>query len=274
MNAAALEIYADPGKFPAAVLAIMVHLALFVFLYFGVQWHSVEPDAVSVELVESLPPVRPAPPPQTVVAPIPPENIPEPPPPVPEPKVEPKPAPAPPPIQKVEPKAAPKPDIALKKEQEKKKLQEQQREEQKKLDLAKQKQEAERKQALKEQLRKEQLQLQAQRELAQEQSQREAQRISAKNRANDEYVGKIRSKIRAYIVIPEGIVGNPQALFDVVQLPSGDILSAKLRKSSGNAAYDAAVERAILKSSPLPKPNQPELFQRELNLSFKPQDSN
>ena len=61
-------------------------------------------------------------------------------------------------------------------------------------------------------------------------------------------------------------------MFDVVQLPSGDILSVKLRTGSGHAAYDSAVERAILKSSPLPKPGDPQLFQRDLVLKFRPQE--
>jgi len=37
-------------------------------------------------------------------------------------------------------------------------------------------------------------------------------------------------------------------------------------------AYDDAVQRAILKSSPLPRPDRPELFQRNLTLKFRPQD--
>jgi len=45
-----------------------------------------------------------------------------------------------------------------------------------------------------------------------------------------------------------------------------------LVKPSGNALYDGAVERAILKSSPLPKPDRPEQFQRELTLKFRPQE--
>jgi colicin import membrane protein len=45
-----------------------------------------------------------------------------------------------------------------------------------------------------------------------------------------------------------------------------------LKKSSGNVAYDNAVERAILKSDPLPMPPDVQLFNRfrELNLVFKP----
>jgi len=61
-------------------------------------------------------------------------------------------------------------------------------------------------------------------------------------------------------------------IFDVVQLPTGEVLSARLRKSSGNKAYDDAVERAILKSSPLPRPDRPDQFRRELQLKFRPQE--
>ena len=69
-------------------------------------------------------------------------------------------------------------------------------------------------------------------------------------------------------------MGNPEALFEVTQLPSGDVLDVKVRRSSGNAALDAAVERAIRRSSPLPKPAQPELFNRILNIPYQPYDKN
>jgi len=86
------------------------------------------------------------------------------------------------------------------------------------------------------------------------------------------YADKIRSKIKSNIVLPSEIKGNPEVIFDVVQLPTGEVLSARLRKSSGNKAYDDAVERAILKSSPLPRPDRPEQFIRELQLKFRPQE--
>ena len=57
-----------------------------------------------------------------------------------------------------------------------------------------------------------------------------------------------------------------------MQLPTGEIIDATLRKSSGNRAYDDAVQRAILKSSPLPRPERADLFQRNLTLKFRPQD--
>jgi len=55
-------------------------------------------------------------------------------------------------------------------------------------------------------------------------------------------------------------------------LPTGEIIDVKLRKSSGVRAYDDAVQRAILKSSPLPRPERPEIFQRSLTLKFRPTD--
>ena len=47
--------------------------------------------------------------------------------------------------------------------------------------------------------------------------------------------------------------GNPKAVFKVEQLPTGEILSVRLSKSSGVPQFDEAVERGINKSSPLPK---------------------
>lgn len=94
----------------------------------------------------------------------------------------------------------------------------------------------------------------------------------ARNRAQLDWIDKIRSRIRGYINLPPDIPGNPEAIFDVVQLPTGEIIDVKLRKSSGVRAYDDAVQRAILKASPLPKPVPADLFQRNLELHFRPLD--
>ena len=68
---------------------------------------------------------------------------------------------------------------------------------------------------------------------------------------------------------------HPEARFEVILLPGGEVLSATLKKSSGNPAYDAAVERAIMAAQPLPVPTDTDLFQenfRELNMTFRPKD--
>ena len=96
---------------------------------------------------------------------------------------------------------------------------------------------------------------------------------NASNLGQSEYMDQIRRKIRGNIVLPSGIVGNPEAQFAVTQLPTGEILPpVVIKKSSGNKALDEAVERAILKSSPLPKPKNPKDFERTLGISYKPFD--
>jgi len=104
------------------------------------------------------------------------------------------------------------------------------------------------------------------------QSAKPAQRAASGPVVDPSYANKIKTKIKGNIVLPPDIVGNPEAIFDVVQLPTGEVLSARLRTSSGNRAYDEAVERAILKSSPLPQPDRPEQFARNLELKFRPQE--
>ena len=57
-------------------------------------------------------------------------------------------------------------------------------------------------------------------------------------------------------------------------LPTGEIVGVKLIKSSGNTAYDQAVERAIYKSSPLPIPPDKDAIAqfRKLDLKFQLKD--
>jgi colicin import membrane protein len=94
----------------------------------------------------------------------------------------------------------------------------------------------------------------------------------ARTKALAAWQDKIRGKIRGNIILPQGIPGNPEAIFDVALLPTGEVLSVKQRRSSGHPAYDDAVHRAILRSSPLPKPSDPALFVRQLELRFRPLD--
>lgn len=233
------------GKRISIALAVAVHLLLAAFLFYGVSWQTKAPDAVEVELVRAAPDPAPAP------VPVPPAPTPEPPPPAPAP--EPKPAPPPPKPEiaikeKEKPKPPPKPVPAP----------------------------APRVDPFQEQLKREAEQL-TQRKQAETAAQELAQvkashAAAARNKAVADYLGRIRGKIRGNIVLPPEIKGNPEAIFEVTQLPTGEVISVRLKKSSGNAALDAAVERAILKSSPLPKPEQSDVFDRLLNIPYRPRE--
>lgn len=95
---------------------------------------------------------------------------------------------------------------------------------------------------------------------------------TAREKALADYIARIRNRVRPNILIPDSVQGNPEAIFEVTQLPTGDVLSVRLKKSSGNVAYDTAVERAIRKSSPLPLPASRGDFSRVLELRFRPLD--
>jgi len=95
---------------------------------------------------------------------------------------------------------------------------------------------------------------------------------ATRSKANDAYIRSIQAKVKGNVNIPPDIIGNPEAIFEVVQLPTGEIIDAQLKKSSGVRAYDEAVHRAIIKSSPLPKPEPSDLWQRSLTLKFHPLD--
>lgn len=256
------------GKWIAAILAVAVHLAFVVFLIFSVNWQNREPEPVSVELY--------APPKEAAPAPQPPKAEPEPPKPEP-PKSAPEPPKPPPEPLKPVPKAGPPPptkaEIALKEKQEQQRKKEQadrERKEKERIDAEKKKAEEKRLAEVRERQTREADALMAL--AAREQAAAAHAADAAKARAFDDYKRRIQAKIKGYVVVPPEIAGNPEAIFDVVQLPTGEIIDAQLKKSSGNRAYDEAVQRAIIKSSPLPRPDSPDLFQRNLSLRFRPLD--
>ena len=276
------------GQWPALALAIAVHVAFIAVLIFSLRWQNRKPEPVTVELYAPPPKVA-VTEPATEPAPLPPPK----PEPVPEPKRAPEPRPEPPP-KKVVPKPEPKvekPDpraadiaqkarneeedrkrreLAAREKKEREKKDADQREaEKKKRDEQQRLVEARERQARESGA----LQAQAEREQAARALQQKMDaEAAARARAEADYARRIQSKVKGNVVLPPDMAGNPEAIFDVVQLPTGESIDAVLRKSSGSRAYDDAVHRAIVKSSPLPRPDRPELFQRTLTLKFRPQD--
>ncbi|MDP3293858.1 MAG: cell envelope integrity protein TolA [Nevskia sp.] len=51
---------------------------------------------------------------------------------------------------------------------------------------------------------------------------------------------------------------------------TGEVLAARIQKSSGNGLFDDSVVRAVYKASPMPLPRDPRAFQAGINITFKP----
>ena len=89
---------------------------------------------------------------------------------------------------------------------------------------------------------------------------------------SDSYGGRIRARVKPNITFdPSSVSGNPAAEVEVRCAPDGTIVSRKLVKSSGNAAWDNAVLKAIDKTEILPRDTDGRVHS-PLLLVFKPND--
>ena len=96
--------------------------------------------------------------------------------------------------------------------------------------------------------------------------------VGGSSQARDNYAAKVRAKILPLIQLPPGLQGNPKAVVQVVLLPTLEVRAVKLLQSSGNSAYDEAVQRAIMAAGTFPSLPSGTRFNdvRQLRLEFRP----
>ena len=226
---------------PAVALAIAMHGLLALMLFFGLRWHNTTPAVVDAQLWSALPQIAaPAPVPEpvrTVVT-------------KPKPLPEPKPAPPPPPPQKT--------DIVIKEEVPKKThVVKVQPPPEKQIPPPKQKVEPkpQPKPAVKTPPAPPSDLARLQNEAAQVGT---ALQTSGPPGDVDKYKARLVAKIRSNMRFPPSAdsSGNPTVTLAIQQLPTGEVTSVTIVTSSGLPAFDAAAQRAVQASSPLPKNDQ------------------
>lgn len=276
----------EPSRWRALTLAVVMHAGLLFFLWAGVSWQSTPPVAVEAEVWDmkvqsAAPPPEPTPEPKVA---------PEPPPPTPKPVERP---------PEVEPTPKP-PDIALEqarlRAKELKELKERKAQEaaEKKLADAKAKkleEEEKKKQELADKKKKDEADKKAKAAAAAVEKLRKQIREadmksiagaigtsgtaarSTAPRIDSGYTASITAKVKSNTTFlgSTDVPGNPRAVFKVDQLPTGEIISARKIKSSGVASFDDAVEKGIIKSSPLPK-KKDGTVERTLEIGFSMKD--
>ncbi|MES2412319.1 MAG: cell envelope integrity protein TolA [Pseudomonadota bacterium] len=67
------------------------------------------------------------------------------------------------------------------------------------------------------------------------------------------YGAKVSAVVKPNIVFTDDAAGNPVAEIEVTSSPSGTIISQRLVKSSGNPAWDDAVQKALVRTRIMPK---------------------
>ncbi len=248
-------VYNEPYQLPAGILALAVHGAFFALLYFGFTWRALPPATMSVELWQSLPETVTAPPVQPKIE---------------QPKIE---EVIPPKVEEVPPpKPEVKPEIVL---PEKKKVEAKPVEKKPVEKKTIEKKPIEEKKDEQKPDEQEVVEKKPDTSIADQQAARErAEQAAAANRVVSEYKDKISTKIRRNLRMPQNVPDDANAIFSVRVGPGGTVLIVELTRSSGNPAYDAAIDIAIRKSEPLPLPPDGKLLDRfrELELDFKPTD--
>jgi colicin import membrane protein len=272
----------EPGRGRAIALAVLVHAALFAFLWIGVRWQSETPATIEAEVWspdtrEAAPVPVPVKQPEPVKAPEPKPVI----------KETPKPVTEEPPVKQ--------PDIALEQEKKRKAELEKKRLEQERQAKLKQKAEAEHEAKLQQEQERVAKQKTDEQRVAKEKAEKkkaadeakrkqqevedqklakirdeEMQRItggvtgtggtgtapkSQGGRADSGYAARVAAKIKSNITfnVPESLATNSPVQYQVDLLPDGSVAGIRQLKSSGVPGFDEAVRRAIEKSQPYPK---------------------
>jgi len=284
----------ERGTAPAFALSLFAHALLFFAIAFVVRWKTEPAGTISAELWSGFPAAAPASAPalDPVPAPVPTPT------PVPAPIVE----PTPPPPPKVEPRPEPEPErkadivVEQKKKPEPPKKVDPPKPDPKKVEALKReaaKAEAAKVEAAKAAAAKAEA---AQARFAQQRREQELQRIAAAaggpagstgtgtsatgvtggGGMPRGYEGQVVGCIRPHIVfnVPDGVQPRQHvAEFEVQLLPTGEQATApKLLKASGLPSFDQAVERAIRRCEPFPRPREGTM-PRSLRLTFDPVDT-
>lgn len=101
-----------------------------------------------------------------------------------------------------------------------------------------------------------------------------ADKAAAAARASKQQVWaqQITEKVRRNWLRPPGLSDDFQCRLQIQLLPGGQVVGVKLLESCGNPILDESVQRAVLKSDPLPTPDDPSVFDRDLIFTFVPHD--
>jgi len=260
----------NPDSFKAGVFSVLVHILLLGALLISFNWKTTHPISIAqVELWDSVAveAQKPAPAPEPLPEPAPVE------------KVIPKPEPVVAPEEKPEPKV----EIAIEKKPVKKEpvKKEPPKPDAKANDMLAKLQEEARQEALKNKSvtksnTNDALKKLQQESLNEDKAAGEQKASAASAGIVDEFKAKIQAKIRSNVNKTLCGNANPELKFEIGLIPTGELSGApRLVKSSGNAACDDAVERAIRMSEPLPLPQDASLFSqfRNLKLTFRPNDN-
>ena len=97
-----------------------------------------------------------------------------------------------------------------------------------------------------------------------------ARAASAREAKLAEWVEVLTRHVEKNWMRPPSATGDFECRVRMQLLPDGTVTNAKIEKSCGSAQLDRSVEDAVYRASPLPKPSDPSVFDRDLTIRFVP----
>ena len=135
-------------------------------------------------------------------------------------------------------------------------------EEKRKAEEARKRQEAEEQRRIEEARQRQEAELKAQ--LEAEENERRLALL------REQYVIAIHQKVKRNWLRPPGNEKMPACEVRVTQGPGGIVLGVTFGACGGTETYRNSIEKAVLRAEPLPKPADPALFERNINIIFRP----
>jgi colicin import membrane protein len=130
----------------------------------------------------------------------------------------------------------------------------------------KQKEEAERRKAADDARLQQQREADLKNQIEEEEGRAQAENAGLLN----QYIAMIEQRVVRNWNRPPSARTGLECRVRVAQTPSGTVLSVQIDQCNGDAAVKQSIEAAVMRSSPLPPPPDPRLFERNLVLVFKP----
>ncbi len=99
-----------------------------------------------------------------------------------------------------------------------------------------------------------------------------ARLVAAGANAKAAYMFAIRQRVERHWVRPANAEVGLECIVNVRQLPGGEVVDVRFGRCNGDETVKRSIESAVYKSSPLPAPRDPSVFDRSLTLIFKPKE--
>lgn len=84
------------------------------------------------------------------------------------------------------------------------------------------------------------------------------------------YVGQIANQIERNWKRPQNAISGIDCQVRVTQTPGGTVTAVEVTRCNGDETVRQSIKDAVFRASPLPKPPDPALFERDLVVTFRP----